>query len=181
MSVPAQEFPSADVVGSTLEALRKGFEDAGWRPVLAPGAPWQVVARTSAFRWRWMATRLHTFVFVIPLSGQEDVAWLDGWLRAAVDFARANKGGLPEGFQTGSVAMVVAVGSGLSPEVRAWAERVHGRTFAAITHPVIIDVGVGDLVEPTRTALGGIYYSYLRGIVTGIVRPAVATGRAAGV
>src|SRR5665648_441146 len=175
----SKPFRSASSVVPTTSA--EGTSCAG-TAMIAVSLVCGLVARTSAFRWRWMATRLHTFVFVIPLSGQEDVAWLDSWLRAAVDFARANKGGLPEGFQTGSVAMVVAVGSGLSPEVRAWAERVHGRKFGAITHPVIADVGVGDVVEPARTALGGIYYSYLRGIVTSIVRPAVErTGRATGV
>lgn len=68
--------------------------------------------------------------------------------------------------------MVVAVGSGLSPEVRSWAERVHGRKFGAVTHPVIADLDAGDVVEPARTVLGGSYFSYLHAIVTNIVRPA---------
>lgn len=167
--------PAADPAERAVQALADGLSSAGWR--MAPGAvgaPWRFVARTSEFRWRWMATRLHTFVFGIPLRGGEDVPWLDAQLAAAAKYASANKGGLPAGFQTGSAVVLVGLGSGLSPDVRVWAARVHGRQFATMTHPVLGDVSTGELLEPTRPTMGVVYYSHLHEVVSRFVRPVVA-------
>lgn len=174
MSTGSQAAPADDAADRAVRSLAPGFSAAGWQPRAGqPGAPWRFVARTSQFRWSWMATRLHAFAFAMPLRGDEDVAWLDAQLATAVQYARDHKGGLPEGFQSGSGSILIGVGSGLSPAVRAWTERVHGRAFAAVTHPVLVDVSTGEVLDPGRPVLGVVYHSYLHGVVTDVVTPAV--------
>ncbi|WP_024286396.1 hypothetical protein [Cellulomonas sp. KRMCY2] len=163
--------PVSNAIDETVQSLAAGLAGADWQ--VTPGQaddPWRFVARTSEFRLRWMGVRLHTFVFVVPLRGGEDVAWLDAQLRAAVQHSRANRGGLPEGLQSGSAVVMVSVGSGLSPEVRTWAGRAHGQQLATVTHPVLVDLATGDVLEPARPAIGAIYHGYLRGVVARFVR-----------
>src|ERR1035441_7333409 len=52
------------------------------------------------FRWRWLATRLHTFVVVFTVS-ELDESLAEELSAAAQQHAIKHKGGLPRGQQTG--------------------------------------------------------------------------------
>jgi len=132
-----------------------------------------LVARTSQFRWRWMATQLHTFLVAAPFPEALSREQLDGFLSAATRYAKANKGGLPLGLQTGVAAIVVAVMEGASPEAVQWASNVHGRQFSTIPWPSLVDTRVPTVVQPQRMVIGGIYKSYLQQMVQQHVMGAV--------
>ena len=167
--------PVSRAIDEAVQALAGGLSGAGWQVTAGQvDAPWRFVARTSEFRLRWLAVRLHTFVFAVALRGGEDPAWLDAQLRAAVQHSRANKGGQHEGLQSGSAVVMVGIGSDLGPELRTWAARAHGQQLATVTHPVLVDVTAGDVLEPSRPAIGAIYHGYLRGVVARFVDPVVA-------
>jgi hypothetical protein len=157
---------------TVLERIRSSTEAAGMEPTteLLSGRS-ALVARTSAFRWRWMATKLHTFLVASVVPPGTD---LDVFLRAATDHAIANKGGLPRGLQTGSAIVAVAITSGATESDLAWGSTPHGRQFAAISFPVLVDAANGTVVHPQRMVIGAIYTGYLKGIVAEHVTPAVA-------
>ena len=58
-----------------------------------------LAARTSAFRWRWIATRLHTFLVAAPFPSETGSAELNGFTAEANRYAKDSKGGLPRGLQ----------------------------------------------------------------------------------
>ena len=133
-----------------------------------------LVARTSQFRIRWIATKLHTFLVatVFP-PGTATPVQLDGFMQAAVGYGRAHKGGLPVGLQTGLAAISVAVAEHADPAAQAWAATPHGRKFGMLTFPVLLDVTTGAVTRPPRLIVGGIYSGYLKGIVARHVVAAV--------
>ena len=140
---------------------------AGMQPQrveLIPGHT-SLVARTSQFRFRWMATQLHTFLVAAPFPGALSRVELDGYMAAATRYAKSNKGGLPLGLQTGVAAIVVAVTAGASPEAVEWASNVHGRQFSTIPWPALVDTAVPTVVQPQRMVIGGIYKAYLQEMV----------------
>jgi hypothetical protein len=124
-----------------------------------------IVGSTSAFKWRWMATKLNTFVYVaaFPPGGAASGA-LDEYLNAACQDA-INKKGLMRGAQSGVAAVVVAAVDRATPQDEAWGAKPHGRRFAAITFPVLADPIAGKVVRPERMILGGIYAGYLKDLV----------------
>jgi hypothetical protein len=128
-----------------------------------------LVGRTSEFRWRWMATRLHTFLVAAPVPPEADGAQLDGFIADATRYAKDNKGGMPRGLQTGVAVLVVAVTAGASPAAGQWAANVHGRQFAAIPWPVLADTESGTIVQPQKMKLGGIYKAYLQDMTNRLV------------
>lgn len=126
-----------------------------------------LVARTSEFRWRWFATRIHTFVVAAPFpAGTATADRLGGFLRAATEYAKANKGGLPRGLQTGVAVIVVAVADSADHAAFEWASAVRGRKFAALPFPVLADTAAGQVVMPRRMVLGGIYKAYFQSLAT---------------
>lgn len=125
-----------------------------------------LVARTSQFRWRWFATKLHTFLVAMTFPpGTASPDQLDGFLQAAAEYAKANKGGLPGGLQTGTAVLVTAVTEGADATAREWANAPHGRKFAVLPFPVLVDAAADQLVRPQRMILGGVYSGYLKGLV----------------
>jgi hypothetical protein len=166
--------PETDPVLAGVRRLGDGFAAVGWQVTGGdPGAPWAFVARTSLFRWRWMATRMHIFVFGVPIYDGVHPQWLDEQLAAAVQYSRVNKTGLPAGFQTGTATMLVGVGSGLNPGVQPWASQVHGRKYAAVTLPVLGDLATGHVTIPGRPVMGAIYHGYLKDVAERFVGAAV--------
>ena len=130
-----------------------------------------VIARRSEFRMRWMATRLHTFVMVADFTADATPDVLDRFLSDAVQYAITAKGGMPRGLQTGTCAVAVAVtGAG---EAGDWAVRPHGRRFAAMSFPVLVDVGAKRVTHPPRMAMGAVYVPYLKQLVQEHVVPSV--------
>ncbi|HET8620077.1 MAG TPA: hypothetical protein VFM27_14015 [Acidimicrobiales bacterium] len=164
---------------AVLDRIAQSAAAAGMPPTSADLAGNTVlVARRSDFRLRWMATRLHTFLVASAFPpGTATADQLDRFLHLALDHAVANKSGLPRGLQTGVAVVAVAVTTGAGPEAAAWASSVHGRRWAAIPFPVLVDGASGQVVHPKRMVIGGIYASHLRRVVTDVVAPALGGPR----
>jgi hypothetical protein len=138
---------------------------AGLQPTRATiGGPIAVVGGTSEFRWQWMATRLNTFIYVASFTAGTTTQVLDDYLKAACQDA-INQKGANRGLQSGVAAVTVAIVDSATPEQAAWAAKPHGRRFAAITFPVLVDAATHKTVFPERMVLGGIYAGYLKDLV----------------
>lgn len=150
-----------------INAIAGSTTQAGMNPTMATLDGNEVlVARTSQFRWAWMATRLHTFLIASPFPpGSATPAGLDAFLAAATQYAQANKGGLPRGMQTGVAVLVVAVTEHADQAAHQWAAAPHGRQFATLPFPVLADTATQQVTRPDRMLLGGIYSKYLKGLV----------------
>lgn len=132
--------------------------EIGGRPVL--------IARTSAFRWRWFAVRLETTVAfgkfgATEARGEVLDAFLDGVIRWGLANRTARR---PVGLQAGTAAIAVAVLAGPSEEARAWASRAHQHRFGSVAYPVAVDCSSETVSQPERMIVGGIFASYLRGL-----------------
>jgi hypothetical protein len=158
-----------------LNGIQASTAAAGMEPryeLLRGGSA--LVARTTEFRWRWMATRMHAFVVAAPFApGFAVPPALDQFLNDALDHAMAHKAGLPRGLQTGVAAIVVAVTAGADEAARQWAASPHGRRFAAMPFPVLADVATGRIDFPRRMVIGGIYRSYFQQLVERHVAPSL--------
>ncbi len=138
---------------------------AGLQPTRAViGGPTAVVGGTSEFRWQWMATRLNTFIYVASFAPATTAPVLDQYLAAACQGA-INRKGANRGLQSGVAAVTVAIVENATPEQAGWAAKPHGRRFAAITFPVIVDAATRKAAFPERMVLGGIYAGYLKDFV----------------
>jgi hypothetical protein len=162
-------------MNDALAAIGVALDAAGYTltNVTLDGRP-ALVARASNFRWRWMATRLHTFVVVADFEPvPSDDAPLERFLELAGNYARENKGGLPAGFQTGTAVVAVAVVHGTSTAARKWALHNHGRKFGHVAYPVTADTETGEVVHPPPMVVGAIYNGHLKAIAEKIIAPAV--------
>jgi hypothetical protein len=169
-----------------IERIAQSTAQAGMNPArtLLQGSE-VLVARTSQFRLRWMATKLHTFLVasIFP-AGTATTDRLDTLIELAARYAKANKGGLPVGFQTGVAVLVVAVTEHADPAAHQWASTSHKRKFATLPFPVMADTTTGQVTRPEKMLLGGIYKAYLQGLadqhVAAPLRPGPGPGIAAG-
>lgn len=132
-----------------------------------------LVGRRSDFRWKWFATRLHTFVVVFTVADlREDVA--ADLTAAAQQYAIDEKEGLPRGLQTGSATIAVFVTKEVDAEVREWFRIKPRPRFAALRFPVLV-----ELRHPTLTyfegqmTVGRVYLAHLRRVVADVIAPAV--------
>jgi hypothetical protein len=126
--------------------------------------------RRADFRLRWMATRLHTFVFVIDLSAAAavDVVALAEESRA---WARDHKGGLPSGMQTGSAAMPILVVRKVG-HLRDWAESPQPLKWAAPLFPIVVsDSGLEVAYRMQSQRTGIVYEPFLRDMASQLVTP----------
>lgn len=156
-----------------LNRIERSLADLGPQRVELLGRT-SLLARTSQFRLRWAATRLHTFVVVSAFTDVPTRAALDQLLTAALEHSVQNKGGLPRGLQTGTAVVVVALVEHADPVALEWAGKVHGRRFAAIPFPVVAEAGTGEVHRPQRMIVGGLYASHLRRLVDTHVRAPLA-------
>ena len=153
--------PAAVAIGK----IEAGFAAAGLQPSRANiGQAVAVVGTTSRFRWQWMATKLNVCIYAAWFIPGTPVEMLDQYLAAACQDAIDRKGAL-RGLQTGVAAITVAIVDSPTPEQIAWASTPHGRRFASITFPVLVDAGNRRVVRPERMVLGGIYTGYLQELV----------------
>jgi hypothetical protein len=145
--------------------------DAGYETEEATvGGRTALVGRRSDFRWRWVATRLHTFVFVFA-EPELDEATAEDLTSAAQDYAIKRKGGLPRGFQTGIAAVPVFISE--SAASTAWFEQKPKPRYAALRFPVLADLTSGTLTYfRGRMTIGAVYASHLRGVAEKVVAPA---------
>ena len=149
------------IVGRIEQALAAG----GLQPIrMIVGGPTAVVGSTSKFRWSWMATQLNTFIYAASFLPGTTSAFLDQYMATACQDAINRKGAM-RGFQVGVAAVAVAAVDQATPELSAWAATPHGRRFAALTFPVLVDASPRQVVYPQRMALGGIYTGYLKDLV----------------
>jgi hypothetical protein len=164
MSSPSDEHHvgPAQLLVAKIEMAMSGSGLAPVRETI--GGPVTVVGATSRFRWRWMATKLNVFIYVASFLPGTSAAFLDQFLAAAIQNAINRKGAL-RGFQTGVAAITVVVVDSATPEQVAWASQPHGRRFAAITFPVLVDASSRRTVYPQRMVLGGKYLGYLQDAV----------------
>jgi hypothetical protein len=132
-----------------------------------------LVGRRSDFRWRWFATRVHTFVVAFTIADlREEIA--DELTAAAQQYSIDNKGGLPRGLQTGTATIAVFVTDQADAELRDWFKAKPRPRFAALRFPVLV-----ELQQPSPTyfqeqmALGRVYLEHVRHIVDDVIAPAV--------
>lgn len=133
-----------------------------------------VVARTSQFRLRWFATRLHTYL--VARAFPSDMATpkhLDEFMRSAMRYGKTNKRGLPVGLQTAVAAISVAVTDNADNAAHRWASSPHGQQVGMLSFPVMVDVATGEVTYPPRRLVGGVYSAYLIEIVDKHVTAAV--------
>ncbi len=137
-----------------------------------------VTGRRSDFSWRWFATRLHTAVLVTRLFPDEiGPEPLEAFLKAATDWAVEHRSGGSLGIQSGVAAIAAVAMSELSPEARDFASRPHGRKFAAIAYPVAVGTASGEIVQPGRMIIGGVFSSFLHSVVKDVLEsPFVPAG-----
>jgi hypothetical protein len=129
-----------------------------------------LVASMSQFRWRWAATKLTTFVIVsLFTEASPGRVELDRFLDAGIQGAIQHKGGMPRGLQTGCAAIVAAVAERPGEAALDWASKVHGRRFAAIPFPAIVDLSTAQVHRPRRMVLGGIYGPHLKRTVDELI------------
>ena len=122
-----------------------------------------VIGRQSTFRLRWVATRLHVFVLVAVFKSDATPEHLDRFLEEASQYAITLKGRL-RGLQSGTCAVAVAVVDS-AERAGEWAVKPHGRRFAAMTYPVLVDLANKRVVRPERMLIGAVYVPYLRQLV----------------
>ena len=155
---------------TVLERLAAVTQQAGMQPrqvVLGGGAT--LVARTAEFRWRWFATRLHTFVVASVFPDSATRHDLDTFLDKAVSYAIQQKGGLPRGLHTGVAVIAVAVTADGAQAAHEWASEPHGSRFAAFSCPVLVKASSGQIIYGTRKVLGRVYNSYVQQLIHDIV------------
>jgi len=157
-----QPGPAAAAIGK----IESAFGAAGLQPSrVNVGPAVAVVGTTSRFRWRWIATKLNVCMYAAWFLPATPVEMLDQYLAAACQDAIDRKGAM-RGMQTGVAAITVAILDSATPEQVAWASTPHGRRFAALTFPVMVDASTRRVVRPERMVLGGIYTGYLKELVS---------------
>jgi len=109
-----------------------------------------------------VATRLHLFTIAAAVP-EVTVPALQGFTRAAQQYAKEHKGGLPAGLQTGIALFPCLVSERVDPAALTWAETTSINDFALMTRPVAVDVARGAVGAFRRTPfVGSIYAPYLR-------------------
>lgn len=137
--------------------------DAGYalRPSAEVGDTTALVAQTSQFRWRWMATRLY-LLFYVQAVETVSVDGLERFASAALADAVAAKGRLP-GLQVGVAVVPVQIGATVANGARRYAQHQILRGYAAFAWPVTIAAADGAVSRHLgRPAVGAVYTSWLR-------------------
>lgn len=120
-----------------------------------------VVGYKSEFHWRWMATRMHLFVFV---AGVDSATYgtLAHFTDAALEYADKAKGAY-RGFQSGIAAIATISAPEADPRALAMAKRDIVRKFAGFAWPVLFDSASRTLTSHVgRPRIGGIYTKWMR-------------------
>jgi len=151
----------ADGAGSVTDSVMRAAAQVGTRTedAVLGGRPCPTFRR-SDFRVAWVATRMHTFIYVLDLTAGSHVPPPDLAQEARV-WARDHKGGLPGGMQTGSTAMPVFI----VPEVnsaRAWAESRQPAMFAVGLFPIAVRADGRQVAYRRKSQFVGFVYERFR-------------------
>jgi hypothetical protein len=125
------------------------------------------LAYKRVFRWRWYATRLHIFSFVVGLE-RADIETVQQQTEALIELALLRKPPLPRGLvglQTGIAAVPVVVGQRVDDAAAEWARRPAPRQFAAIRFPVVARESGPVAYLSMNIAWGRVYLPCLRALV----------------
>jgi hypothetical protein len=120
-----------------------------------------LIGRRSDFRLGWAATRLHVFTLAAAVP-EITVPVIATFTQHARRYAKAHKGGLPRGFQTGLAVFPALISTRVDPQAVAWAEEKQRTQFACFVRPVVVDV-IREYVGVYRGSpvIGRTYASHL--------------------
>ncbi|MEO3753237.1 levansucrase [Streptomyces sp. B6B3] len=107
------------------------WHNEGGTPVL--------IGRRSDFRVGWGATKLHLFTLAAAVP-EITVPVIADFTQHAIRYAKAHKGGLPRGLQTGVAVFPALISTRIDPQAVAWAEQKQRTQFACFARPVVVDV-----------------------------------------
>src|SRR5207245_6887643 len=118
-----------------VQRIHTTLSSAGLQPGIVTIAGFNtVVGGSSTFKWQWMATKLHWFVYATVMAPGTPSDALDRYLDDACQDAINRKGGM-RGAQTGVAAVAEGAIDGVAPEVEARRTKPHGDRCAALTSP----------------------------------------------
>jgi hypothetical protein len=157
-----------------LQRLDHGLTAGGFETESADiGGHDVLVGRRSDFRWRWFATRLHTFVVAFTMTDlSAQVA--DELTSTAQQYSINKKGGRPRGFQTGVATIALFVTDEADDELREWFMAKPTHRFAAIRFPVLAELRhASPAYFKGQMIVGRVYLDHLRHVVDNVIAPAV--------
>ena len=136
-----------------------------------------VVGYQSQFRLRWIATKLHVFTVVVPVSSATAETLREA-TEQSIDYAKQTKGRL-RGLQSGVAAIPVLVTARAMPDALAAAESRPSKGWAAFILPAIVDLTSGRIHSfRGRLLWGGIYAAWLRDRLDALPTPRLPGERA---
>ncbi len=120
-----------------------------------------LIGYRSDFRLRWMATKLHLFVAVLPVAAVTP-DYLRAFAEDVLGHAKATKGGA-RGLQSGVGAVAALVSDRVEDAAIGYAQRELVRGFAAFAWPAVVDLGRGQVFSQTgRPKIGAVYNGWMR-------------------
>ncbi len=146
--------------GTYLEQTDARVRAAGYTldPSSGPGL---LVGYRSDFRWRWMATKLHTLV-VVSTAPQASGEGMAQFAKSSLEWAKVVKGQL-RGAQVGVAVIAAVVADQADESAVEYARKELVRGYAAFAWPVLIDLSTGQrTAHAGRPTLGAIYTGWMR-------------------
>jgi hypothetical protein len=139
--------------------------------------PAQLVAYRSAFRWRWMATKLHTLV-VVSTAPEVTAEGLAQFATSSLEWAKVAKGQM-RGAQVGVAVIAAVVADQADESAVLFARKELVRGYAAFAWPVVVDLSSGQRTSHAgRPAIGAMYTGWMRQQITTLLpAPAEVTTR----
>ena len=129
-----------------------------------------LVARRA--KLHWTLSRLHVFVIVFELP-DVDASDAEQLTAAARAYAIDHKGGLPRGVQNGVASMPIIVVPREARNALEWARGEHGRHWAALDFPVVIERSTGvSAFRQKRELWGSAYFPQLYRLANDLIAAA---------
>ena len=120
------------------------------------------VAYEEIFKWIWAATKLKIFSF-ITYSETISKAQMEEYSSICTDYARANKKGLPIGFQNGIVSNNIIVAESVDDDAIAFVTARPKKHYCVFEMPIIYDLSKGVLYSYTGEIIWGrAYQSFMK-------------------
>jgi len=115
------------------------------------------VAYEEVFKWTWAATKLKIFSF-IAYADAIDNQLMEQYSAMCMQYARANKKGLPIGFQNGIVSNNILVSEHVSDSAIAYAVSRPQKHYSFFEQPVIVDLTKNTLYYYQGDIVWGAMY-----------------------